>query len=135
MFPDKLKLEIITPLKKIYSADVSSIRLPAVDGYLGVFPGHTPYLAALKIGEIKVVNGQETQYFATSGGVAEIHPGSVAVLAETAEPAPEIDVKRAKNAQQRAEKKLGEGRKTWDVMRAHIGVTRAMNRLQVSSRR
>ena len=59
----------------------------------------------------------------------------MSVLAETAEPAPEIDVKRARDAEERAEKRLGEEPKNWDVMRARIGVTRAMNRLQVASRR
>lgn len=134
MIPDKIKLEILTPEARIYSGDVSAIRLPGAKGYFGVFPGHTPFLSTLQIGEIKVEIDKHTSFFATSGGVAEVLPTGVRVLADTAESADRIDVKRAEEARKRAEKRLEEGRKQWDLRRAQVGLTRAINRIQVAGK-
>ncbi len=131
---DRLKLEILTPEKTVYSDEVSAVRLPGVNGYFGVQPGHTLLLAALDIGEIKVQTGSETQFFATSGGMAEILPHSISVLAQAAEPAAAIDVKRAQQAKERAEKRLQEGKQAWDVMRAKAALLRAINRIRVASK-
>lgn len=132
--PKTIKFEILTPQQKVYSAEISSVRLPGFDGYFGVHPGHTPYLAALKIGEIKVHIDDKTLYFATSGGFAEVLPDSVAVLAETAEPADAIDVQRAMAAKERALKRIEEGSKVWDIDRARAALSRAINRIQVASK-
>lgn len=134
MLPEAIKLEIITPLKEVYSADIKAVRLPGSDGYFGVYPGHTPLLAALHIGEIKVQDGDETQYFATSGGFVEVLPHKITVLAETSEAASEIDIQRAQGARERALNRLEEGRKAWDVERARAALMRATNRIQVASK-
>ena len=133
MLPEKLNIEILTPNKKVYSEEASSIRLPGFEGYFGVFPGHTPLLATLKIGEIKVEKDGKTYYFATSGGVVEVLPGTVSILVETSEFAADIDKKRAAAAKERAEEKIKEGRKQWDVKRAEVALARAFNRMRVTS--
>lgn len=134
MIPDKIKLEILTPQARIYSGEISAIRLPGAKGYFGVFPGHTPFLSTLKIGEIKVEIDNSTNYFATSGGVAEVLPTGVRVLADTAESADHIDVNRAEEARKRAEKRMEEGRKKWDLKRAQVSLTRALNRIHVAGK-
>ncbi|MFQ5751253.1 MAG: F0F1 ATP synthase subunit epsilon [bacterium] len=134
MLPDKIKFEIITPDHKVYSNEVTAVRVPGLNGYFGVLPGHTPFLAALRIGEIKVQKDNETHFFATSGGFVEVFPHRVAILAETAEPATAVDTKRAQEAKNRAIKRLTEGRKTWDVRRARSALLRAMNRIHVASK-
>jgi len=134
MIPDKIKLEILTPQARVYSGDISAIRLPGAKGYFGVFPGHTPFLSTLQIGEIKVEIDKSTSFFATSGGVAEVLPTGVRVLADTAESSDQIDVKRAEEAKKRAEQRLQEGRKKWDLKRAQVSLTRALNRLQVAGK-
>ncbi|NIR51379.1 F0F1 ATP synthase subunit epsilon [candidate division KSB1 bacterium] len=131
--PDKINFELLTPDRKVYSDGVSSVRLPGLKGYFGVHPGHTFFLAALKIGEIRVKIGNEISYFATSGGFAEVLPHSVSVLAESAESATSIDVERAKKAKDRAAKRLEEGRKSWDMDRAKAALARAINRIRVAS--
>ena len=133
MFPEKLNVEILTPNKKVYSEQASSIRLPGFEGYFGVFPGHTPLLATLKIGEIKVEKDGKTDYFAASGGVVEVLPGSISILVETSELAADIDKKRVAAAKERAEKRVKEGRKEWDIKRAEVALARAINRMRIVS--
>jgi F-type H+-transporting ATPase subunit epsilon len=133
MIPDKIKLEILTPHSTVYSGEVASVQLPGSEGYFGVFPGHTPFITTLKIGFIKINRDKSTDYFSTSGGIAEVMPDAVSVLAETAESAAEIDVERAAAAKARAEKKLHGELQKWDVERAQISLHRAVNRLKVSS--
>jgi F-type H+-transporting ATPase subunit epsilon len=134
MLPEKLKFEIITPHQKVFSSDVDAVVLPGHDGYFGVLPGHTPFLATLKVGEIKVEIDKKEIYLATSGGVVEVFPDSVSVLAETAEPATAIDLKRAQAARDRALNRLKEGRKSWDLARAQAALTRALNRISVAEK-
>lgn len=134
MLPAKIKFEIVTPFQRIYSNDVSAVRVPGLNGYFGVLPGHTPLLAALKIGEIKVQIDNETLFFATSGGFVEVLPHTMSVLAETAESADTIDIKRAQEAKERAIQRIKEGSKTWNVVRARAALFRAINRIRIASK-
>ncbi len=134
MIPDKIRIEILTPQRKVYDKEVSSVQLPGIGGYFGVFPGHTPYISALQVGDIKIDDGGQATHFATSGGVVEVLPGGVSVLAETCESANEIDKKRAEEARDRARKRIEEGRSNWDVSRAQISLARAVNRINVVSK-
>jgi len=134
MIPEKIKLDIYTPERKVLQGEVSSVRVPGAAGYFGVFPGHTPFIAALQIGEIKVdADGTETRY-AASGGIAEVLPGSVSIMAEACELFDKIDVKRAERARDRAQERIASGRKTWDIDRAQAALSRALNRLKIASR-
>jgi F-type H+-transporting ATPase subunit epsilon len=142
-------LEIVTPFRKVFSERVSAIVAPGEEGYFGVLPGHTPLLTSLQTGylkveqnpdlfskEIKDGRGEETRvlYFAISGGFSEVLPNGVKIFAETAEAAAEIDVKRAEAAKERAGNRLREGRKQWNLNRAHASLARAKNRLEVAER-
>ncbi len=134
------QLEIVTPFRKVFSGSVAAIVAPGEEGYLGVLPGHTPLLTSLQTGYLKVESsapGEENRvmHFAISGGFAEVLPTGVKIFAETAEAAPEIDVKRAEEAKERATKRLHEGRKQWDLERVQAALARAKNRLEVAARR
>ncbi len=133
MLPKKLNVEIFTPNKQVYSEEASSVRLPGSEGYFGILPGHTPLLATLTIGEIKVEKDGKTDYFAASGGVVEVLAGSISILVETSELAADIDKKRAAASKERAEEKIKVGRKRWDVKRAEVALARAFNRMRVVS--
>jgi len=124
-------LEIVTPVRKVFAEPVNSIVIPGHDGYFGILPRHTPLLAEVRIGDIKVQQGSKTLHFATSGGVVEVLPDRVKILAESAEEASTIDVERAEAARERARQRLAEGRKKWDVVRAEAALARATNRLHV----
>jgi len=133
MPPKRFKLEIVTPFRVVFSGEVNALVAPGIEGYFGVLPGHTPFLTALRVGEIKVTINNTERYFATSGGFAEVLTDTVTVLAETAEAATEIDVKRAMEAKARAERRLQE-KVGWDLDRARAALMRALNRLSVAQK-
>ncbi|NOZ55237.1 MAG: F0F1 ATP synthase subunit epsilon [Calditrichaeota bacterium] len=126
------QFEIVTPEGKVYSETVESVIAPGVDGYFGVLAGHTPFMTALKIGEIRVRTHGETVLFATTGGFVEVLPHRMTLLAETAEEASRIDVSRALAAKERAEKRLKSRSPDVDVERARLALARALNRLRVA---
>src|SRR5215472_19030213 len=106
---ETLHLQIVTPDKQLVSEDVDQVQIPGKSGYLGVLPGHAPLLTELMIGEISYTRGGTTQYIAVSWGFAEVLPDKVTILADAAERAEEINVKRAQEAKARAEEALRRG--------------------------
>ena len=127
------QLDIVTPMKIIYSAKVSSFSAPGVEGGFQVLKSHAPLLAGLTIGEIKLTDtaGKEHSY-ATSGGFAEVHEDKVILLAETAEDAEHIDFERASASLQRAQERLSSKQQGLDHERAHVALARAKNRLKIA---
>jgi F-type H+-transporting ATPase subunit epsilon len=87
-----IKVEIVTPHRLLASDEVDMVTLPGVEGQMGVMRGHAPLLSTLDIGEIILHKGNQVQYVAVGGGVVEVRPDKVTVLAEVAEHAEEIDV-------------------------------------------
>ena len=125
------KLEIVTPEKLVFSEDITSLVVPAEEGYLGVLAGHAPLLAALRPGEIRIRrDGGETLY-ATSGGFMEVLPQKTSILCESAETPESIDAARAEKARARAKERLANPAKDLDRERAEASVERADNRLRV----
>jgi len=133
---DKLTLQLVTPYKKVLSQEVDEVTAPGTMGELGVLPGHTPLLTTLKIGELSYRDGNETFHVAVNWGYLEIEEEQVNVLVETAEPADEIDLARAKAALGRAEealKRLSTDDKKYKIMEAAL--ERALIRIQVAGRK
>ncbi|WP_305045209.1 F0F1 ATP synthase subunit epsilon [Geoalkalibacter sp.] len=132
---EKLKFDLVTPYRLVLSADVDEITAPGVMGEFGVLPAHTPLLTTLQIGELTYRQGNELFHVAVNWGFVEVEDDRVTVLVETAEPADEIDLERAKAALGRAEealKKLSPEDKDFAVMKAALD--RAMVRIQVAGR-
>ncbi len=130
---DTLKLEMVTPYKRVLSEEVDEIIAPGVAGELGFLPNHTPLLTTLKIGELTYRQGGNTFHVALNWGYVEIEDDKVIILAETAEPADQIDLARAKAALGRAEealKKLESEDKEFRIMQAAL--ERAIIRIQVA---
>jgi F-type H+-transporting ATPase subunit epsilon len=134
MLPEKIQLDIVTPDRGIVSEAVDEIVLPGSEGYLGVLPGHAPLLTTLKVGEIQCRKGRERFHLAVSWGFVEVLPDRVAILAEAAEKAEEIDVERAGAARDRARKRLSRPDPDTDFRRAQIALEKALIRIQVASR-
>ncbi len=131
---DILKLEMVTPYKRVLSEEVDEIIAPGIAGELGFLPGHTPLLTTLKIGELTYRKGSSYFHVALNWGYVEIEDDKVTILAETAEPADQIDLERAKTALGRAEdalKKLHDDDKNFKIMEAAL--QRAIIRIQVAS--
>lgn len=89
-------LEIVTPERLVFSEEVEELMAPGTEGYFGVLPGHTPFIATLKIGELWYRQGKKERWVAVTWGYAEVLPEKVTILAEAAEMAHEIDLQRAK---------------------------------------
>lgn len=132
--PTKLILEIVTPDRSLLTAQVDEVQLPGSEGSFGVLPGHTPLLATLQVGEMWYRVGDEKRYLALAFGFAEVQPDRVTVLAQIAETAEEIDVRRAEAARQRAEARTARPEASMDFERARIAMLKSLIRLQVAAR-
>jgi len=103
-----IRLELVTPERLVLSEEVDEVVLPGYEGEFGVLPGHTQFMAILNIGMMRYRQGGAVITIALGGGFAEVTPGRVVVMADTAERADEIDVERAQRARDRAEVRLKE---------------------------
>jgi F-type H+-transporting ATPase subunit epsilon len=132
--PTHIDLQIVTPERLVVRERVDEVQVPGVEGYFGVLPGHTPLLAALGIGELWYRKGADKTYVAITSGFAEVLPTSVTILAQLAERADEIDVKRAEAARKRAVDRLATPPFDVDYELARIALAKSLSRLQVASR-
>ena len=133
---DKLKLEMVTPYKRVLSEEVDEITAPGFVGELGILPGHTPLLTTLKVGELSYKKGSEQFHVAVNWGYLEVEEDTVTVLVDTAEKSDEIDLARAKAALGRAEealKALSQEDKNFKIMEAAL--ERALIRIQVAGKK
>jgi F-type H+-transporting ATPase subunit epsilon len=104
-----IRCEIVSQDRIVYQGEADMVILPGTGGEMGVLPHHAPVLTTLKYGVVKVRHRGDDQVFAVSGGVAEVQPDLVTVLADAAESVEEIDVRRAESARKRAEEALAKG--------------------------
>ena len=125
------QLDIITPTSLQSFKNVSYLRIPALDGLTGIKARHATAIIGLGIGEIKITKDGKEKKFSTSGGFADIKPESVQLLIETIESKENFDIKRAKAACDRAEKRMKD--KTNDLKRAQQSLSKAKNRLKIFS--
>ncbi len=125
-------LDIVTPIKNVFSGDVEGVVMPGTEGYFQILHNHTPFMATIQIGEIKVNIDGKDHFYSTSGGFAEINSNKVSILAETAEKADDIDLARAEEAKKRAEERISSGARDMDAERARLSLFRALNRIRVN---
>lgn len=104
-----LRCEIITQERKLFDDMVDIVIAPGVEGEMGILPRHSPLIAVLDFGELRVRQGELEEAFAIGGGVLQVAEDRVIVLAESAERADEIDISRAEEARRRAERLMEEG--------------------------
>jgi F-type H+-transporting ATPase subunit epsilon len=101
-----IRCEIVTQDKLLFEGDVDAVVAPGVEGQLGVFPQHAPLLTTLDFGVLHVRHGGQEEAFTIAGGIMEVRPEIVTVLADVGEHVAEIDVARAEAARQQAEQRL-----------------------------
>jgi len=104
-----IRCEIVSQDRTVYEGDVDSILLPGAGGEMGILPKHAPVLTTLKYGVVKVRKEGKEELFTVAGGVAEVQPNIVTILADAAENVEEIDISRAEEARKRAEEVLAKG--------------------------
>ena len=131
-----IRCEIVSQDRLVFQGDVDIVILPGAAGEMGILPHHSPILTTLKFGVIKVrINGVE-QVFTVAGGVAEIQPQIVTVLADAAENVEEIDTARAEYARKRAQEALAKGipQDTDSYLAVEAALRRSNLRLEAAQR-
>ncbi len=98
-----IRCEIVSQDRMVYQGDADMVILPGTEGEMGILPNHAPLLTTLKFGIVKVRSKGQEDIFTVAGGVAEIQPEIITILADAAENVQEIDVARAEAARKRAE--------------------------------
>jgi F-type H+-transporting ATPase subunit epsilon len=101
-----IRCEIVSQDRTVFQGDVDIVVLPGAAGEMGILPHHAPVLAILKYGVIKIRRDGKEELFAVAGGMAEVQPDIVTILADAAENIEDIDITRAKAAKKRAEDAL-----------------------------
>ena len=130
---DTIKLDLVTPDRRLVSTEVEDLTAKAVEGEVGILPGHANYITILETGSVSFTEGGKKHVIAVSGGFAEVSlDQGIRIMAESAEFAQDIDVERAKAAKERAEKRIANydpKSQEVDVARAEGALKRALNRL------
>ena len=126
-----MKVDIVSAEAEIYSGVAKMLFAPAVMGDVGVMPQHTPLLTKIKPGEVKVVTEEnEELLFFVSGGMLEILPQGVTILADTAQRADHLDEAKATEAKERAEKMLADRKDDIDYAGAEKELAYAIAQLK-----
>lgn len=129
----KLHVEIVTPYELFYEGDVEQLVLTAIDGEIGIRPGHMPVIIALNPGEIRMTVDGEVSYVSASDGYAQIEVDNAIVVVGSAEWPEQIDVERAEKALDRSVKRIHDSQgDPRELIRGQRGVLRAKARMKVA---
>lgn len=105
-----IHVDIVSQERLLFSEpEADMVLIPGTDGVLGVLPNHTPVLTTMKFGELVVRKGDAEEVFAIYGGVAEVRPDKVVILADSADFAADISEREIEDARERARQMLAQG--------------------------
>ena len=130
-----LKLEIVTPEKRVLDETVDAVTVPTATGEIGILPSHAPLISGLKSGVLAYTKNGTTEKMVVSGGFVEVAADKISVLADVAETVGEIDVETARAEREQSEKTLGAWSGTeedFEIERERL--ERAQARLQLAGR-
>ncbi len=102
-----IKVDVVSAEEQIFSGMAKFVALPGEAGELGILPGHTPLITRIRPGAVRIEaeNGQEEFVF-VAGGILEVQPGAVTVLADTAIRGKDLDEAKAEQARKHAEEAM-----------------------------
>ena len=127
-----MHLDIVSAEEEIFSGNVKNIIAAAMMGEVGIFPKHTPMITPLKSGEVKIITDQdEEKLFFISGGVLEVQPNIVTVLADTAIRGEDLDEAKAAESKKRAEEALADKSDKIDAAKALAELAQAAAQLKM----
>jgi F-type H+-transporting ATPase subunit epsilon len=133
--PDRIHLEVVTPERKVFEAEVDRVEVPGLDGELGILPGHAELISQLKpAGLLTYYIGDEKGKMAISNGFVEVSCDRVTVLADEAARPEEIDLARALELKEQAERQMQRALTDpdIDILRASIELERALIEIQLA---
>lgn len=125
-----MNLKIITQEKVVFEGEVDAIYTKGIDGEFGILKGHIPVMSSLDIGVTRAVVGDETKQFTTMGGILQFKDNECLILTTLAESDEEIDEARARDALERAKRRLRNAEARMDAKRAEAAIARAEARLK-----
>jgi len=106
-----LHFELVSPARLLFSGNVTSVTIPGTEGEMGIFPGHAPILSTLKPGVVTVYkDGGSTERIFVRGGMVEVNPAGLTLLAETAIPMAELDTAALAQQIRNAEEDLADAK-------------------------
>ena len=130
-----IHLDIVSAEKEVFSGLAEMVVATGVLGEVGVFPGHAPLLTILKPGEVRVTkSGGQEEIFYVSGGMLEVQPSCVTILADAVERADSLDEAAALAAKERAEKAIANKDAEMDYTKAAGELVRAAAQLRAIQR-
>ena len=129
-----LRLEIITPVAKVFSEDVEMVTLPGVEGEMGILPQHVPLMTQMVPGEMVVRKNGQDRFLAVGEGFVEITGDHVAILTDLAIAAENINEAMAEEARQRAQARLREKLSAEEVANVNAALARSLAQIRVKRR-
>jgi F-type H+-transporting ATPase subunit epsilon len=126
-----MEILVATAEREVYSGQATFLVAPGAAGELGIMPKHSPLLAALTPGELRITNGDEIDEVFISGGFMEVQPDKITILADSAERAADMDEAEIVAAQRRAEEIVATNKGDVDLAmaEAELGMLAARLRL------
>lgn len=127
-------LKVLTAERLFFEGDVERLIVRTTEGDVGILPRHINYVAALGIGGMTITQDGASRLAAVSGGFVEVSPEGTTVLARTCEWADEIDVSRARAAEDRAKRLLDQKTSDQEHDIAEIKLKKAINRIRIAEK-
>lgn len=127
--PMTMHVDIVSAEEEIFSGPAEMVFASAVMGEVGILPRHAPLLTQLKPGEVRIRTAEGEQFFYVSGGMLEVQPHVVTVLADTALRAKDLDEAAAMQAKERAEQALRDKTSEFEYARAQSELAEAVAQL------
>jgi F-type H+-transporting ATPase subunit epsilon len=131
-----IHVDIVSAEGNLYSGQGEMVYAPAAMGEIGVAPRHTPLISPLKAGEVRVDvgNGKPQEHFYVSGGMIEVQPFKVTILADTGIRAADLDEAAAQEAKRRAEDAIANQSADMDLAKAQVELAEAVAQLRAIDR-
>ncbi len=129
------RLEIVTPDGIFYNDEVEMAVVRTTEGDLGIMKDHMLTVAPLKIGKLKIKKDGKSKEVAISEGFVQVDSEYTRIITDTAEWPEDIDINRAREAKERAERRLASTKSDIDRVRAEISLRKALNRLDVANQK
>ncbi|MGL5175852.1 MAG: F0F1 ATP synthase subunit epsilon [Cetobacterium sp.] len=131
---NSFKLELVTPLNKVLSEEVNFVMLRTTEGDMGILPNHSPFVAGVATGEMKVRNNGQEKFYYVSGGFVEISNNVVTILADEAMDVKDIDLEAARKEAQIAKEKLEKSAEDMDIANVQKALTQALTKVKLAER-
>ena len=130
--PNTIQLEIVSAEKSLYSGEVAMVVAPGIAGELGLLPAHAPLLTRIRPGVLKLnMPDGEEEFIYVSGGVLEVQPDKITVLADVAERGEDLDEEEAEKSRKHAEEKMrSAGSASMDYAAAQAELAQSVAQLQ-----